>query len=116
MSLFKFFRTAKITEDDIQRADGCVARIKQAVSQKCGIDDFIDCDDSTVAFARTKENKELLLEISVAKCGDKKYLYASVDDEVSWQEWDFDNLDEFENDIIDYIVNRVNRTVKTVTN
>ncbi len=111
MSLFKFFRTVKITEDDVQRANDCVARIKQAVSQRCGIDNFINCDNSTVAFAGSKDNMELLLEISIAKCDSRKYLYASIDDEVSWQEWDFDNLDEFENDIVDYIANRVNRTV-----
>ena len=34
---------------------------------------------------------------------------------MSWQEWNFDNLDEFENNIIDHIANRVNRTIKTVT-
>ena len=45
----------------------------------------------------------------------EKYLYASVDDEISWQEYDFENLDEFENSIIMYIANRVNRTIKTIT-
>ena len=57
---------------------------------------------------------ELILEICTQECDGKNYLYASVDDEVSWQEWDFDNPDEFENNIIDYIASRVNRTIKTV--
>ena len=114
MSLFKFFHATKTLEEDIQREKDCVARIKQAVSQKCGIDNFIDYDDFTVAFAGSKDNMELMLEICTQKYDGKKYLYASVDDEVSWQEWDFDNLDEFENNIVEHIANRVNRTIKTV--
>ncbi|MBR4949622.1 MAG: hypothetical protein IKZ25_02480 [Clostridia bacterium] len=114
MSLFKFFHSTKTLEEDIQREKDCILRIKNAVSQKCGIDNFIDYDDFTVAFAGSKDNMELMLEICTQKCQGKKYLYASVDDEVSWQEWDFNNLDEFENNIIEYIANRVNRTVKTV--
>lgn len=114
MALFKFFHATKTLEEDIQREKDCILRIKNAVSQKCGIDKFVDYDDFTVAFAGSKDNMELLLEICTQKYDGKKYLYASVDDEVSWQEWDFDNLDEFENNIIEHIANRVNRTVKTV--
>ena len=115
MALFKFFHKTKTHEEDAQREKDCITRIKQAVSQKRSIDNFIDYDDSTVAFAVSKDNMELMLEICTQKCEGRKYLYASVDDEVSWQEWDFNNLDEFENNIIDYIANRVNRTIKTVT-
>lgn len=114
MSLFKTFHTTKIMEEDIEREKNCISRIKNAVSQKCGIDNFIDYDEFTVAFAGSKDNMELMLGICTQKCDGEKYLYASVDDEVSWQEWDFDNLDEFENSIIEYIANRVNRTIKTV--
>ena len=114
MALFKFFHTTKTFEEDVQRENDCILRIKNAVSQKCGIDNFINHDNFTVAFAGSKDNMELLLEICTQKYDGKKYLYASVDDEVSWQEWDFDNLDEFENNIIEHIANRVNRTVKTV--
>ncbi len=114
MSFFKFFRTTKTHEEDIQREKYRIARIKQAVSNKCGIDNFIDYDDFTIAFAGSKDNMELMLEICTQKCDRKKYLYASVDNEVLWQECDFDNLNEFENNIIDYIANRVNRTIKTV--
>lgn len=114
MGLFKFFHATKRSEEDAQREADSMARIKQAVSKKCGIDNFIDCDEVTVAFAGSKDNMELKLEICTQECDGKKYLYASVDDEVSWQEWDFDNPDEFENNIIDYIASRVNRTIKTV--
>ena len=115
MGLLKFFHTTKISEDDSLREKACISRIKQAVSQRCGIDHFIDYDETTVAFAGTKENMELMLEISTQKSGGKNYLYASLDDEVSWFEWDFGNINEFETNIIDHIANRVNRTIKTVT-
>lgn len=114
MGLFNFFHTAKTFEEDIQREKECIARIKQAVSSKCRIDNFIDYDDFTVAFAGSKDNMELMLEICTQQDGNDKYLYASVDDEVSWHECEFDSLEEFESDIVEYIANRVNRTIKTV--
>ena len=114
MALFKFFHTTKRYEEDAQREVDCVTRIKQAISQRCGIDNFIDYDAVTVAFSGSKDNMELMLEISTQKYDGKKYLYASVDDEVSWHEWDFDNIGEFEKNIIEHIANRVNRTIKTV--
>ena len=67
MALFKFFRAAKSYEEVIQREKACIAQIKHEVSQKCGIDNFIDNDDSTVAFSGTKSNMELLLEIITQK-------------------------------------------------
>ncbi len=115
MALFKVVHAKKFFEEDFQREKDCILRIRQAVSQKCGIDKFINYDDFTVAFAGSRDNMELMLEICTQKYDDQKYLYASVDDEISWQECDFDNLDEFENNIINYIASRVNRTIKTVT-
>ncbi len=115
MSLFKFFHTTKLLENDIQREKACILRIKNAIGQKCGLDNFLDYDEFTVAFAGSPDNMELMLEIGTQKCDGKKYLYASLDDEVSWCEWNFDDLNEFENDIVEYIAKRVNRTIKTVT-
>lgn len=114
MNLFKFFHKTKDLEKDIKREKECIARIKTAVSQRSGVEKFIEYDDFTVAFAGTSDNMELMLEITTVKCEGKKYLYASVDDEVSWQEWDFDNTAEFEKNIIEYISNRINRTIKEV--
>ena len=115
MGLLKFFHAARLSEEDAQREVECIARIKQAVSRRSGIEHFIDYDDTTVAFSGTKDNMELMLQISTQKHERKKYLYASLDDEVSWHEWNFGSIDEFENNIIEYIANRVNRTIKTVT-
>ncbi len=115
MGFFNFFHTTKTYDEDIKREKECLANIKSAVSEKCGLSNFIDYNDFSVAFAGSKDNMELFLVICTQKCDGKKYLYASVDDEVSWQEWDFDNLAEFESHVAEYIINRVNRTIKTVT-
>ena len=115
MGFLSFFHAARLSEEDAQREVECIARIKQAVSRRSGIEHFIDYDDTTVAFSGTKDNMELMLQISTQKHERKKYLYASLDDEVSWHEWNFGSIDEFENNIIEYIANRVNRTIKTVT-
>ena len=72
MALFKFFHATKTLEEDIQREKDCILRIKNAVSQKCGIDKFVDYDDFTVAFAGSKDNMELLLEICTQKYDGKK--------------------------------------------
>lgn len=114
MGIFKFFYAAKSSAEDKQREKDCITRIKLAVGQKCGIDHFIEYDYNTVAFSGSKDNMELMLEIYTQIYEGEKKLYASVDDEASWQEWDFDNIDEFESNIVEHIANRVNRTVKTV--
>jgi len=90
---FQFFHSTKTSEEDIQRKKDCIAKIKQAVCNRCGIDPFIEDSDFTVAFAGSENKRELMLEICTQKYEGKNYLYASVDDEVSWHEWDFDNLD-----------------------
>ncbi len=114
MSKIKFFHSVKSNEQFAENEKECVERIKKAVSEKAGISQFIDYDDSTVAFAGSKDNMKLLLEVSTQKSGDQTYLYASVDDEESWQEYDYESREEFENEIVNYIANRTNRIVKTV--
>lgn len=114
-SLFKLFWSAKPSEDDIKKEKECILRIKQSVSKKCNVDKFIDYDDFTVAFAGSKDDMKLILEICTQNSKNQKYLYASVDDEVSWQSCDFDSISDFEENIAKYIANRVNKTVKTVT-
>ena len=115
MSIIEFFSGTKVLEEDAHREKETVSRIRQEVSRRCGIDNFIIYDDFTVAFAGSKEDMKLMLDICTQKFEGKKYLYVSIDDEFSWQEWDYENTDDFENNIIDFIANRVNRTIKTVT-
>lgn len=115
MKLFKFLHTPKFSEEDRLRAKNCLNTIATAVSEKRGIPEFIHNEDGSVAFAGSREKMELVLELSIQRADNKNWLSASLDDEVSWQEWDYVNQAEFEQSIIDHLANRVNRTVKTVT-
>lgn len=115
MGFIKFFSVAHPDKQELERVKTCLREITDAVSQKSGITDFIHYDAYSVAFAGSRECMELFLTIYMQKYGGKKYLYASLDDEIAWQEWDFNNETEFQADIIRHISNRVNRTIKTVT-
>ena len=114
MKLFKFFHTPKFSEDDRLRAENCLNTIVSAVSKKRGIPEFINYEDGSVAFAGNREKMELVLELSIQRYDGKNWLSASLDDEVSWQEWDYVNQERFTQSIIEYLVPRVNRTIKMV--
>ena len=115
MKLFKFLSPPRFSEQDHLRAETCLNDIVSAVSEKRGIPEFIRYDTETIAFAGSREKMELMLEVFIQRYDGKNWLYASLDDEVSWQEWDYVNQEEFTQNIIDYLANRVNRTIKTVT-
>ena len=115
MKLFKFLSPPRFSEQDHLRAETCLNDIVSAVSAKRGIPEFIRYDTETIAFAGSREKMELMLEVFIQRYDGKNWLYASLDDEVSWQEWDYVNQEEFTQSIIDHLANRVNRTVKTVT-
>ena len=85
MSIIEFFSGTKVLEEDAHREKETVSRIRQEVSRRCGIDNFIIYDDFTVAFAGSKEDMKLMLDICTQKFEGKKYLYVSIDDEFSWQ-------------------------------
>lgn len=76
--------------------NACYDNIKIKIANKCGVAEFIE-KDSWIAFSGSSEKPELLLTVSGMKTEGKHYLYADIDDEVSWQEWDFENA------IVEYI-------------
>ena len=51
MSIIEFFSATKAIEEDAHREKETVSRIRQEVSRRCGIDNFIIYDEITVAFA-----------------------------------------------------------------
>lgn len=110
----RVFHSSMPKEDINTRINACYNNIKFKIANQCCIVDFIE-KDGWIAFSGSSENPELLLTISAMKTKGKLYLYADVDDEVSWQEWDFENQEDFENAIVKYIAPLVNRTIKTVT-
>ena len=110
----RVFHGARPNEDMKTRINACYNNIKLKIANQCRIVDVIEKDGS-IAFSGSSEKPEFLLTISVMKTEGKFYLYADIDDEVSWQEWRFENQEDFENAIVEYISTLVNRTIKTVT-
>lgn len=110
----KFFHSSMPNEDINIRMTTCYNNIKLKISNQCDIVNFIE-KDGWIAFSGSAEKPELLLTISATKTEGKYYLEADIDDEISWQEWDFENQEDFENAIAEYIAPLVNRTIKTVT-
>ncbi len=101
-------------EIPVNEIHDCQERIKDRIAAQCGTKDCIETDDG-IAFSGSREAPELLSTVGAVKHGEGYCLYADLDDEVSWQEWDFADRTAFENDVADYIAVLVNRTVKTVT-
>lgn len=110
----RFFHSSMPSEDIHTRVTACYDTIKNKIADKCGVAGFIE-KDGGIAFSGSSEKPELLLTVGVIKTAGKCCLYADVDDEISWQEWDFENQEDFENAIVEYIAPLVNRKIKTVT-
>ena len=106
----RFFHSSTSNEDIEIRINS----IKNKIANQCGLTAFVE-KEGWIAFSGSFDKPELLLTISGMKTGGKDYLYADVDDEISWQEWDFENREDFENAVAEYIASLVNRTIKTVT-
>lgn len=85
-----------INKDIDNRISTCYDNIKRKLANKC-------------------ENLELLLIIRIVKVRGKDFLYADIDDEASFQEWDFESTEEFENAIVKYLSPIINRKIKIVT-
>ncbi len=113
MSLLKTFHSSTPNDNDNTRMDACYKNIKFKITQQCGIADFIE-KDGWIAFSGSLEKPQLLLTLSIMKTDGKHYLYADIDDEISWQEWDFENQEDFENAVVEYVSPLINRTIKTV--
>ncbi|MDD6237208.1 MAG: hypothetical protein PUB00_07485 [Clostridiales bacterium] len=115
MSWFPFSHKSKSIEYDPEKAEKCLANIKRKISEITGVSKFIELDDNFIAFSGTPDNPDLLLYLDITSAHGKKYLYASMDDRLSWQEWEFNNQDDFENSIVEFICGKINRTIKTIT-
>ena len=94
--------------------NNCYNNIKTKVSNNSGVANFIE-NKEYIAFSGSAQNPNLILSLSIMKTQGEHYFYADLDDEISWQECDFNNQYEFENAIVEYISPLINRTIKTVT-
>lgn len=110
----KTYHFATTKQGDEARLQTCYRNIADKVAQLRGISGCIQ-GKGWIAFAGTAEKPALQLTLTTMKTGGRLYLYADVDDEISWQEWDYDSQAAFEGEIAAYIAPMVNRIVKIVT-
>lgn len=119
MGFFKSAHPERIPEQTRLWAERCMEEIIQKIARISGIDGCIRLDGGDVAFSGSKEKPELQLELSimsgVKKGGRLHFLYASLDDEISWQEWDFEKTEAFADAIAEHIGPLVEQTVKFVS-
>ena len=95
-----------------EKLEKSLEQIISLVVQKSGVPRCVRFDDdSTVAFSGSFNEPDLVLVLGIDK---DENLSASLDDEVSWFEWDFENVDEFVEKIANHIAPLVNHTVKYV--
>lgn len=96
----------------MEKLHNCFENIISAVAEKSGVPRCARFEnDTTVAFSGSIDEPDLILEVSIYTDNN---LSASLDDEVSWNEWDFENTDAFIEEIANYIAPLVNHTVKYI--
>ena len=88
---------------------------KREIAEKTGITKCIDLDESSAAFSGTEENYDLYVSVGVYKKRKKEYFSVYMDDHFEWDEFDYDSQEEFEDAIVEYIWERINRIIKTIT-
>ena len=117
MSLFKIFHSAGAANEQHNELVQCLEGIICTVFEKSGVQKCIrfPSDDTAVAFAGNIEEPELYLTLEWQKYNKQKYLYASLDNEYSWGEWDFADRNDFCQNLAEHISQRVNSKIKTVT-
>lgn len=93
----------------------CLDNIKRKISEKTGISNFVDLDETSAAFSGTVDNYDLYVSLDIVRKRGKDYLYAYMEDHFEWYEWDYDSQIEFENKIVEHFCEYINRTIKTIT-
>ena len=89
--------------------------IKKKITEKIGISNFIDLGETSAAFSGTIDKYDLYISLDIVKKRGKDYLYAYMDDHFEWYEWDYESQNEFEDKIVEYFCENINRTIKTIT-
>ena len=108
-------RFSKLKTVTPKNPKACLDNIKKKITGKIGISNFIDLDETSAAFSGTIDNYDLYISLDIVKKRGKDYLYAYMDDHFEWYEWDYGSQNEFEDKIIEYFCENINRTIKTIT-
>ena len=90
----------------------CLENIKRKTTEKTGITKFIDIDETSAAFSK---NHALQISLGVTKKRKTEYLYVFFEDHFEWFEYDYKSQEDFENAVVEYICEHMNRTIKTIT-
>lgn len=93
----------------------CLANIKRKVTEKTGISKCVELSETSAAFSGTVDHYDLYIALEVVKKRGKDYFHAYMEDHFQWYEWDYASQDEFEDKIVEYFCQNINRTIKTVT-
>lgn len=108
-------RFSKLKTVTPKNPKACLDNIKKKITEKIGISNFIDLDGTSAAFSGTIDNYDLYISLDIVKKRGKDYLYAYMDDHFEWYEWDYESQNEFEDKIVEYFCENINRTIKTIT-
>ncbi len=117
MAFIKMFHSTRVTDEQHQEIIQCLEDIIRMVFEKSCVQKCVrfPSDDTAVAFSGNLDRPELYLTLELQKYNKQKFIYASLDDEYSWQEWDFKSRLDFCQNISDFISQRVNSKIKIVT-
>jgi len=110
--LKKLFGRKKSTEKNPKE---CLENIKRKITEKTGISKCIDLGETSAAFSGTIDNYDLYISLDIVKKRGKNYLWAYMEGHFEWYEWEYDSQNEFENEIAEYFYEKINRTIKTIT-
>lgn len=88
------------TPADRERAENSLRNIARKVTERNRDIVFSECEAGGIAFTCHNTGFTLVLDINITAAYGKPYLFADLNDTLSWQEWDFDTAEEFEADIV----------------
>ncbi len=108
-------RFSKKKHQTVKDPEQCLINIKRKIAEKTGITKCIDLDESSAAFSGTEGNYDLYVSIGVYKKRKKEHFSVYVDDHFGWDDYDYESQEEFEDSIVEFICEKINRTIKTIT-
>lgn len=111
-SLLHLFKTEHSTPVNPKE---CLTNIKRKIAEKSGISKCIDIDETSAAFSGTKDDYDLYISISTYKKRGKECLSVYVEDHVEWDEHGYRSQEAFEDSVVEYICDKINRTIRTIT-
>jgi hypothetical protein len=93
----------------------CLSNIKRKIAEKTGISKYVDLGETSAAFSGTADHYDLYISLDVIRKRGKDYLHAYMEDHFEWYEWDYGSQNEFEDKIVAYFCEKINRIIKTIT-